>query len=228
MDTTRVHRPVPVVADQRVFGEVVAMALEGRGVPATVEPWRAGLADPVPHDPGRVGALLVAADDALALAGAVAFVRRSTSRWLVVTTGPPGPRWGALLHAGACEVEDTTADVDRLVEAVRGVMVGAGSRHLATVGAFRRWAVESPSSAVLLERLTRLDWHERHTLRALLESRSDADVAALVALAAGPDPADRPAVFETLLRTLGVTTTTAAVAAVRRLEHSWAGPTRHG
>ena len=117
------HRRLVVASDQPLVAEAVRIAMSSHGFDTVVAPWGRPVA--VGEDPrGPLLGLIISDLESLTqLHAGQEVVRGSVGRWLVLTSTPRGPTWGALLESGvtvilpsATTLEETVGVLDRLAE----------------------------------------------------------------------------------------------------------------
>jgi DNA-binding NarL/FixJ family response regulator len=124
-----VRPAVVVTAEQALVAETVAAALSGRGLSASTLGWptdpRAG--GGLPGSPsGLVGLLISDLDSWTSLRTTWQLIAGEPVAWVVVTTAPEGPMWGAALDAGARVVLPGSTGLAALCRALASADRGTG------------------------------------------------------------------------------------------------------
>jgi two-component system nitrate/nitrite response regulator NarL len=136
-------------------------------------------------------------------------------RWLVLTSEPAGPQWGALLEAGAAAILPTNATLDELRRALLWVAMG---REVMPPGLSARvldeWRETRDAVSELAERLESLTPREMAVLGSLSDGKSVKDIAEQVGVSEGTVRSQ----VKAILRKLGVRSQLASVAAYRQLD----------
>lgn len=134
-------------------------------------------------------------------------------RWLLLTPTPEGPRWGAVLIAGAAAVLPMSIGVPDLVACLtrlcRGqdVMSSAEKERL-----MRLWTDTSAEQRELFDRMTTLTRREMQVLQELSDGHAVAEIAEGRGVTVGTVRSQ----VKAILRKLGVSSQLAAVAAFQR------------
>ena len=127
---------VVVAAEQCLVADTVSAALAASGHQVSRLPWvvdamppRPRAAAPMPPrprpaDPIDVGLMLSDLQPLTRLAEAQRRLRATPIRWLVLTGAAPGPLWGAMLEAGACAVQRSSATLDEVSLMIDRLLAG--------------------------------------------------------------------------------------------------------
>lgn len=173
-------RRIAVTSDRSLVAESVAAALATWDLDVVVLGWPgAGLRalHDLAHE-ASAGLLVCDLDSASSLRGAQLVLARRPPRWIVLTSAPRGPLWGAMGEAGAAEVLASStglaATAEALVRLIRGEL--APDPDLASQQA--GWRGVGPELAVVTGRLALLGAREVALLRQLHAGLSVTDVAA--------------------------------------------------
>lgn len=211
---------VVVVSKSQLIRDAVRTALRSLGFTAAsiglptganqfheVRRWLAG-AGPV------TGLLLTSLDDAAQMREAVGVVSGLDLDWLLLTSTPPGPSWGAVLDAGARDIMSTSTSLEDLSACVRAISDGRdpmpNDEREESLAAWRRVAGEH-------RRLTRkLEALSPREMEILLELR-EGDSVKVIASRAGVSEGTVRSQVKSLLRKLGVSSQLQAVATYRHV-----------
>jgi DNA-binding NarL/FixJ family response regulator len=215
MQTTQAsrHLSVAVASDQSLVTESVRAALSGRGLEVAALPWpgRSDAPPPSVPEPFDVGLLMSDLDRWPRVSSARALIADVSAPWVVLTSAPEGPLWGAVLEAGATLVMPATVGLGEVTRVLPDVARGRASvpsgqrlEHVA------RWAELLVQRQVVTDRLRSLTRREREVLRLLYAGESVAGIAELLEVS----PATVRSQVKSVLRKLAVTSQLAAVAAV--------------
>jgi len=214
------NRRLVLMAEERLVGDTVRVALRSRGFDAVVLDW------PPPHRPAeehrrqvrvtrsRVGVIFGDLVTTRRRLEARAVVEAAPLRWLLVVSDPNDAVWGGMIHAGAAGLLPTSVSLDDLTLALTMLFGGqdllSPARRRAMVSAWRESERADLRAAALLARLSK---REREILGLLYEGVTVAEIA------------DRTGVSEqtvrsqvkAVLRKLEVNSQLAAVAVYRRV-----------
>lgn len=215
MTTTQMSRllGVAVASDQSLVTESVRAALGGRGFEVEALAWPDQGEVPLRRTDASfdVGLLISDLDRWPRVSSARALIASVAAPWVVLTSAPEGPRWGAVLEAGATLVVPATvglADVTQMLPSVaRGRTSAPSGQRLKHVA---EWAELVVQRQVVTDRLRSLTKRERDVLRLLYAGESVASIAEML----GVSPATVRSQVKSVLRKLEVTSQLAAVAAV--------------
>ncbi|MBM9458554.1 response regulator transcription factor [Nocardioides sp. zg-536] len=209
---------IALVAERRLVGQAVEAALRARELDPVLFAWprhgalgvfRAGL----DRSAARVGVILCALDSPDLLHDVEVVVGRGPVPWLVLTDSREGPRWGAVLEAGATAVLPTSTTTAGLVLAIRETRAGRPSMNkMARARAIRQWHEVAQEQHVLIRRMEQLTRREFEILGHLYDGWSVSRISA----AAGVSESTVRSQVKSLRRKLGVHSQLAAVAAYRR------------
>lgn len=160
---------VAVTSDRSLVAESVAAALGMWGVEAVVVGWPGSVPRALPDttgDPG-VGLLVCDLDSAGSLRAARQVLERRPPWWIVLTSAPRGPLWGAMGEAGAAEVMASRTGLATTVAALRRLAEGRLVPDADLVDRQAVWRVVGPDVAVVTGRLALLGAREVALLREL-------------------------------------------------------------
>jgi len=136
-------------------------------------------------------------------------------RWLVVTSEPAGPPWGALLEAGAAAVLPMNATLDELGRALLQIARGRDVMPPELrARVILEWRETMEALQELARRLESLTPREMAVLSSLSEGQSVKDIAEQVGVSEGTVRSQ----VKSILRKLGVRSQLASVAAYRQLD----------
>jgi two-component system nitrate/nitrite response regulator NarL len=209
-----------VTSELVLVAEAVGEALAVRGFDTTTTDWlaapangkRPGLAPDVgPLTGRRVGLLISDLDSWDGLWAAWLLITQVPLPWVVLTSAPQGPSWGAALDAGARLVLPSSTGLERLCRVIGDVALGT----MQTLSAEQEELVES--WARLLERreeisqqVASLTPREREVLTMLHSGERIARIAQLL----GVSPVTVRSQVKAVLRKLDVNSQLGAVAAL--------------
>lgn len=138
-----------------------------------------------------------------------ALVREVGVPSLVLTEREAGPLWGAMLDSGAAAVMPTSAALDEVEAALRGVLAGQGLISPTTrEGLLALWRATERESAELSDRIAALTPRELETIQLLHSGRTVLEIAAACRVADGTVRSH----VRSILRKLSVNSQLAAVA----------------
>jgi two-component system nitrate/nitrite response regulator NarL len=206
---------VVIASELALVAEVVRAGLTGRDFEATTLRWPGELQPGVPGSPPRagqhVGLLISDLDSWPRLRATWLLMAQVRLPWVVLTTAPYGPMWGAVLEAGARVVLPSST---RLV-AVCDVVVGAARGSVHTLPAEREllvglWADLRERRDVIGQRVETLTPRENDVLTMLHAGDPVARIAQLLEVS----PATVRSQVKAVLRKLQVNTQLGAVAAL--------------
>lgn len=217
---------VVVVCDHVLIRDALRSAFRTRGIPTI------GLATPTSgsqlHDARRwvtsmqsgYGLLVSELAHPADLYEALGVLQAVPVAWLVLTSAPRGPVWGALLDAGAVDVLPASTSLDELSTGMRHIDSATWPRpahdRADLVAAWRRVSEEQH---LLSGRLAQLSTREIEVLRELHDGHSVRVIAARGGVAEGTVRTQ----VKSLLRKLGVNSQLQAVACYRRTMDWMAG-----
>ena len=137
---------VLVASDHALLADTVAGALGNRGHQVLSVEW-SGVHDAQERELlaesalAEVGLMMVEQDRSSRLDAVASVLKRTSIPWLVLTSSPRGPVWGAFLAAGAEVVapRDTGLEeiIDMLVSVARGQVVTPAGERAELVAAWR-------------------------------------------------------------------------------------------
>lgn len=174
-----------IASDHALIAEAVAAALESRGCHAVRVPW------PDEFDEATDGERppLVPVDTGLAMCELTNFRHLRKARvlvaavpvpWLLLTSAPRGPLWGALLEVGVRSVLPSGTTLDEVVFELSEVAAGRGSLTEPVRRALRRdWHVLRDKQDRLEARMRSLTPRERSVLALLHAGDSVQSIAEL-------------------------------------------------
>lgn len=211
---------VVVVAEPGLLSAAVTESLRSRGLEVTAFPVPTGpqalreLKRAVVASRSVVGMVLSDMSDPAEVRGIDALLTGLPLRWLVVTSAPVGPQWGASLEAGAVAVLPTNASLDDLRHAVLWVAMGREVMPPALQSrVLQEWHEHRDAEQDLAERLTSLSPRELAVLNSLSEGLPVKEIAEQVGVSEGTVRSQ----VKSILRKLGVRSQLAGVAAYQRL-----------
>lgn len=153
-----------VVSDHTLVAEAVRAALAGRGFHAEVIPWASSQAAVSPD----VGLIVCDLQPLRHLEEAQALVEQVRAPWLLLTSEPRGPLWGAMLESGVEVALSSTSTLDQAVTALRRLADGA---VLMTEQSRRElkdeWASAIADRELLIQQVQSLTPRERTVLKLL-------------------------------------------------------------
>lgn len=168
---------VALVSERRLVGEAVAAALRSRSLVPVVIGW------PRRHDQARalgrrvgragirVGLILCDLETPDRIYDVELLVGTGPVRWLVLTESVPGPRWGAVLEAGAVGILPATS-IDGVAHAVRGAEAGRSpTPDPVRERVIRQWRDVSEEQRNLVRRMERLTPRETQILGMLYDGK---------------------------------------------------------
>ncbi|MFT4287701.1 helix-turn-helix transcriptional regulator [Nocardioides sp.] len=185
--------------------EFAAFALRWPGEQALPRPRRGPVMAP------DVGLLISDLDRWARIRSASLLLSRVATRWLVLTSAPPGPLWGAVIEAGAAAVVPSDTGLDEVGEMVR--QVARGERAISATSQeqlLRQWNRLREERRELGERMHTLTPREREVLRLLYAGESVLEIAGLFEVS----PATVRSQVKAVLRKLDVSSQLGAVAAL--------------
>lgn len=210
---------VHVVSELKLVADTVAAALRERGRRVLVHSGEAAavVAPSGPTEAPEAGLLLSRLGDPFSLAAGLMVVADPAREWVVVTSGRPGPAWGALLQAGAAGVLPERVTLEQLDERVRRAalvqeVMAPGPRALSLA----RWRALPPRLRADLWAMSALSPQERQVLRRLYQGHPVAEIAGSSSVAESTVRSQVRAVLAKLDRH----TQLGAVALVERLTQS--------
>lgn len=202
-----------ITAEHRLVADALAAALLGEGVQTRVTAKHPSLLAEPPDGPGGRGLLVTELDGDVSLRWARAILARSDTSWLVLTSAPRGPLWGALLDSGATHVMPTSIAFRELCDAIRdGVPETDEDDRARLVGQWRELAEERRDQLVRLRSLTP---REMQVLQLLYGGQQVAEIAHDLGLA----PNTVRSQVKAVRRKLGVGSQLAAVAVYGVVAH---------
>ncbi|MDN4161709.1 response regulator transcription factor [Nocardioides abyssi] len=220
VEASTTRRRLVLMAEERLVGDTVRVALRSRGFDAVAMPW------PPPHRPpaehrrqvrltrSRVGVIFGDLETTRRRSEARAVVEAAPLRWLLVVSDPGDAVWGGMVHAGAAGVLPTSVGLDDLTLALSMLFGGqdllSAGRRRAMVEAWRRSESDDRRS---LELTARLSTREREILALLYEGVTVAEIAART----GVSEQTVRSQVKAVLRKLEVNSQLAAVAVYRRV-----------
>lgn len=214
--------PVPerlrilVASEHALVAEAVRAALTSRGHEAAVIGWpgdsRRGprqRREPPAAPVAEVGLLLSDLDRWSRIRAAMQVVEQTRVPWVVLTTAPRGPAWGAVLAAGCRVVMPERTGLDRV-----GDVLWSVARQRLTTPADEQaelevaWRETNTRHQELADRLARLTPREREVLRLMYAGHPVSRIAEIFGVA----PATVRSQVKAVLRKLDVNSQLAAVA----------------
>lgn len=209
-----------VVAEPGLVSTAVAESLGSRGLEVATYAVPTGpralreLGHAAVATRSSVGVVVSALDDPAEIRGIDALLAGVPLRWLVVTSAPVGPQWGAVLEAGAAAVLPTGASLDDLRRAVLWVTMGREVMPPTLVSrVLQEWHETRDAEQELADRLASLTPRELAVLNSLSEGLSVKAIAAQVGVSEGTVRSQ----VKSILRKLGVRSQLAGVALYQRL-----------
>lgn len=205
---------VGVASEQALVGDAVRASLTSRGFRTETLRWPGGQdarrPRPAPHALPPVGLLISDLDTAPRLLGATLLLSHVPVAWVVLTSAPRGPLWGAALEAGARTVLPSSAGFDEVCRVLDVVAGGGTTLTAADRGDLvERWGELCERRQTAGERVQLLTPREREVLRMLYAGDSVARIAQLLEIS----PATVRSQVKAVLRKLQVNTQLGAVAA---------------
>lgn len=205
---------VGIASEQALVAEAVRASLTDRGLRAVVVRWP-GEQGPMPrHGAPRerpdVGLLISDLDRRPRLRAATLLLGHMPIPWVVLTSAPAGPLWGAALEAGAQLVLPSTTGLEEVYRAVAGLVL----RQEPTPQRDReeligRWRAFEERRQEVGQRVESLTPREREVLTMLYAGDPVARIAQLLEVS----PATVRSQVKAVLRKLQVNTQLGAVAA---------------
>lgn len=215
-------RRLVIASDQPLVAEAVRVAMSSHGFDTAVLPW--GRPVPRPDDPGvpLLGLMISDLESLAKLRAGQELVSGSEGRWLLLTTSPKGPAWGAMLESGVRVILPSGTTLGETVKVLERLVGGDeivdNTERQALVD---RWLAERSERELLLERIESLTPRERTVLRLLFAGDKVVTIADLL----GISEATVRSHVRSMLRKLGVNSQLAAVAAYGWLQGGQ--PDRH-
>jgi two-component system nitrate/nitrite response regulator NarL len=216
---------VAVASEQALVADAVRASLSSRDFQASTMRW------PGERQPGRrrsaseaadVGLLISDLDRWPRLSAASLLLSRVPLKWVVLTSAPRGPMWGAVLEAGARHVLPSSTGFDEVCEVVEAVArAGAGTLGVERERLICQWGELLERREVVGQRLQSLTPREHEVLTMLYAGDPVARIAQLLEVS----PATVRSQVKAVLRKLQVNTQLGAVAALDDLL-AWQ-PTEH-
>jgi DNA-binding NarL/FixJ family response regulator len=208
---------VVVAADEILVAESVLFALSERAHDAMVLRWPG----PSPARPGQptgprpdVGLLISELDRPSRIHSARKVIASQDVPWVVLTSAPRGPTWGAVLETGATLILPTTTTLDELSALLDDVAADPeASRTRRASALVRSWHELTHERAETAGRIRTLTPHEEDVLSLLYVGASVRTISEL----SGTTIATVRGHVQSVLRKLGVNSQIAAVAAYQSL-----------
>lgn len=175
---------VAVLAEGKIVGETIVLALEAHGLEVTDFPYprsRVELLETrraISSAGAKVGIVVAEIDDVAQWRGVMSVIETVPLRWVLVTGSSNPPRWGGLLAAGCQGIVSMTEGLERLAGAVRDVARGApGMDPEVRAGALEAWERLGPARRDLIKRIAGLSPREWQVLGMLNEGQSITTIA---------------------------------------------------
>lgn len=211
---------VVLVSTPSLVSEAVGEALVSRGLDVVTGALPSGprglreLGRLVAASRAPVGLVVSDLVEAAELRAIDAVLTGITLRWLVVTSEPAGPQWGAVLESGAVAVLPTSASLEELRRAVLQIAMGREILPPALLArVVQEWHETREVEQDLNARLTSLTPREMAVLNSLSEGLSVKAIAEQEGVSEGTVRSQ----VKSILRKLGVRSQLAGVAAYQRL-----------
>jgi DNA-binding NarL/FixJ family response regulator len=209
---------VAVASEQALVAQAVRASLASRDFRARVLRWPGEAGGPrrpnLREGQGvrrEVGLMITDLDRWPRLRAASLLLARVPLPWVVLTSAPRGPMWGAVLEAGACLVLPSTTGFDEVCEAVAAVSAGSAGiepaerQHLVGL-----WTELLERREVVGQRMQSLTPREHEVLTMLYAGDPVARIAQLLEIS----PSTVRSQVKAVLRKLQVNTQLGAVAAL--------------
>lgn len=203
-------RRLVIASDQALVAEAVRVAMSSLAFDTVVVPWGRPVAGPDQTEVPLLGLMISDLESLSKLRAGQELVSGTDGRWLLLTTSPKGPAWGAMLESGVriilpsgTTLNETVQVLERLAE---GDDKGDDAERQALVD---KWLAERSERELLLERIETLTPRERTVLRLLFAGDKVRRIADLL----GISEATVRSHVRSVLRKLGVNSQLAAVAA---------------
>lgn len=175
---------VAVIAEGKVVGEAIVLALEAQALGVTDFPYprsRVELLETrraVSAVGAQVGIVVAEIDDVAQWRSVMAVIETIPLRWVLVTGSSNPPRWGGLLAAGCQGIVSMTDGLEALADAVRAVARGGqGMSTERRVEALEAWERLGPERRDLIKRIAALSPREWQVLGMLNEGQSITTIA---------------------------------------------------
>ncbi len=214
---TLVGRPRVVLASElSLVAEAVGVGLASRGFEAALLPWSGedhlqAAGDPIPRSGEDVGLLISDLNSWPRVRAALLLITQVRLPWLVLTSAPRGPMWGAVLDAGAGLVLPSNTRLETVckavVKAARGTLQTLPVEREVLVG---MWIELIEQRALIGERVRTLTPREHEVLTMLHAGDSVARIAQLLEVS----PATVRSQVKAVFRKLQVKSQLGAVAAL--------------
>lgn len=168
------HRStVAIASDLSLVAETVRTALEARGYECHVLRW--GRADKRPADGGL---LICDASPSTRLCEGLRVVKGTDYAWLLLTSAPAGPVWGAALEGGVVGIVASASTLDEVDAALQRLLAGEALHDPEQIHAWvQDWHETRARKAVLLGRVESLTPRERTVLRLMYSGQGVRDIA---------------------------------------------------
>ncbi|MCY7396856.1 MAG: LuxR C-terminal-related transcriptional regulator [Nocardioides sp.] len=207
-----------VTSDQSLIAESVCAALADRGFDTMILGWPGHQADGV-RPPGRArfgaGLMISELDTPAQVRSSRILLAERSGCWLVMTSAPRGPIWGAELEAGAARVVPTSWTLDQVAAGLFSLQQGAALLHAEDRAALVEvWNRHRSLRVERAERLQSLSPRERHVLEMLYDGVPVGSIAALLGISAATVRSQ----VKAILRKLDVRTQLAAVSTLEQHE----------
>jgi len=173
-------RRVAVTSDRSLVAESVAAALSTWDIDVVVLGWPGGGVRRLPDLAREVaaGLLVCDLDSAESLRGAQLVLAHRPPRWIVLTSAPRGPLWGAMGEAGAAHVLASSTGLEATADALGRLARDELRPDADLVAQQSVWRGVGPDLAVVTGRLALLGAREVALLRQLHAGLSVTEVAA--------------------------------------------------
>ncbi|MBC9733461.1 response regulator transcription factor [Nocardioides marmotae] len=215
-----VRRRLALMAEERLVGDTVRVALRSRGYEAVALDWPSSRRPAAEHQRqvrltrSAVGVIFGDLATPRRRAEARAVVEGAPLRWLLVVNDPGDPAWGGMIQAGAAGVLPTSVGLDELTLALRMLFGGqdllSPARRRAMVAA---WRESERADLHAVVSIARLSTREREILALLYDGVTVAEIAER----AGVSEQTVRSQVKAVLRKLEVNSQLAAVAVYRRV-----------
>lgn len=221
--TPRARLRVVLVAEQRLVGEAVRVALDSRGLDVATVPWVQGRRAAGEHRRRiatirpLVGVMIGGLDRARRREEALELVRAAPLRWAVLVEHPEEPVWGPLAMAGIAALMSTSVSLDDLVHTLGGLATGqVAMSDAARIALVASWEHARAEERLAAEQVDLLTPRELAVLGLLYDGKTVLSIAEQT----GVSEQTVRSQVKSVLRKLSVSSQLAAVAVYRRAS-SW-------
>lgn len=216
------ERRLVIASDQALVAEAVRVAMSSHAFDTVVVPWGRPVAGPDEPEAPLLGLMISDLESLTKLRGGQELVSGTEGRWLLLTTSPKGPVWGAMLESGVQVILPSGTTLSETVQVLEQLAEGDDvsddeERQILV----DKWLAERSERERLLERVETLTPRERTVLRLLFAG----DKVRTIADCLGISEATVRSHVRSTLRKLGVNSQLAAVAAFGWLQGEQ--PRRH-